>query len=524
MRRTRTVGRAAIDMGVATAVSRSFGLVRVLVIAGVLGTTFLGNTFQASNSVSNVLFELLAAGALSAVLVPTFVELLDRGDQEEAERLAGGLLGVALVGLGAISALGIVFAPELARALTSGNHDARVAAQQRELATYLLRFFVPQVLLYAFGAIATAVLYARRRFAVTAAAPIGNTLVMVVCLLVFRAQAGAHPGFDLTVTERLLLAIAGTGGVVAFVGTLSIACRRTGFRLRPRRPGRDRAVRRLLQFSFWGLFLNAGTGVLLGAALVIGNSVEGGVVAYQAAFVFFLAPYAVLAQPIHTAILPEISGEAARGELDAFAESVRRALDSMALLVIPASVAFVVFAQPMMKVVAFGAAAGSGVTLLAAGVASLGIGLYAYGAFLLLARAYYALGESRWPALVAVGSAVVGVVVMATGASAAHGAAKVAALGVGHSAAYLLGALVLGAGLWKRTGLAIVPRQMGRALGAAGGIGVVAWLAMRAVGPEGRGETLAVTAVVAGLAAAAYVAILRVSGARLSLRPTVGRP
>ena len=108
--------------------------------------------------------------------------------------------------------------------------------------------------------------------------------------------------------------------------------------------------------------------------------------------------------------------------------------------------------------------------------------------------------------------------------SAAHGAAKVAALGIGHSAAYLLGALVLGGGLWKRTGLTIVPRQLGRALGAAGGIGVVAWLAMRSVDPEGRVETLAVTAVVGGLAAAAYVAILRVSGARLSLRPTVGRP
>ncbi|MDQ1521099.1 MAG: putative peptidoglycan lipid flippase, partial [Actinomycetota bacterium] len=55
-------------MGAVTAVSRGFGFVRVLVIAGVLGTTYLGNTFQATNSMSNVLFELLAAGALSAVL------------------------------------------------------------------------------------------------------------------------------------------------------------------------------------------------------------------------------------------------------------------------------------------------------------------------------------------------------------------------------------------------------------------------------------------------------------------------
>ena len=74
-------------------VSRAFGFLRVLVIAAVLGTTYLGNAFQAANSVSNVLFELVAAGALSAVLVPTFVQLLDKGDDAEANRLASGLLG-----------------------------------------------------------------------------------------------------------------------------------------------------------------------------------------------------------------------------------------------------------------------------------------------------------------------------------------------------------------------------------------------------------------------------------------------
>src|SRR5207247_8848505 len=122
-----------------------------------------------------------------------FVDLLDRGEQDAAERLAGGLLGLALIGLGVVAILGIVFAPALARALTAGNHNARIAAQQRALSTYLLRFFVPQVILYAYGAIATAVLYARRRFAVTAAAPIGNTLVIIACLVAFRLQAGPTP-------------------------------------------------------------------------------------------------------------------------------------------------------------------------------------------------------------------------------------------------------------------------------------------------------------------------------------------
>src|SRR6266508_4189725 len=98
-------------MGLATAVSRAFGFVRVLVIAAVLGTTYLGNAFQAANSFSNVLFELLAAGALSAVLVPAFVELLDADDRSGAESVAGGVVGAAVVGLGAIALVGILVAP-----------------------------------------------------------------------------------------------------------------------------------------------------------------------------------------------------------------------------------------------------------------------------------------------------------------------------------------------------------------------------------------------------------------------------
>ena len=76
----------------------------MLVVAAVLGTTFLGNAFQAANSVSNVLFELVAAGALSAVLVPTFVQLLERGDDAEADRLGErACSALALVGLGVVT-------------------------------------------------------------------------------------------------------------------------------------------------------------------------------------------------------------------------------------------------------------------------------------------------------------------------------------------------------------------------------------------------------------------------------------
>jgi putative peptidoglycan lipid II flippase len=505
----RSVARAAIGMGGVTAVSRVAGFARVLVIAGVLGTTYLGNTFQAANSVSNVLFELLAAGALSAVLVPTFVSLIDAGDDREAERLANGLLGYALVAMGVITAVGIALAPLLARLLSSGAPNAHVGAQQRHLATFLLWFFLPQVLLYAFGAIATGLLYARRRFAITAAAPMGSTVVMILCFIAFRVLAGANPGFDLSTAEKLLLAAAGTGGVIAYVGILVVAVRKAGFSVRPRWDRGDPALSRFARLAVWGVLLHSGAGMLLGAAIVAGNGVAGGVVAYQVAFTFFLAPYAVLAQPIHTAILPEMSRDVATGDLDAFARSIRWALDRMAWLVIPVSAGLVALALPMMRLVAFGSATKTGPALLAAGVASLALGMYPYGAFLLLARSYYALGDSRTPAIVAIGSALLGVAAMVVGSRTTHGAARVAALGIGHSTAYLLGVVALAIGCRRRTGRSIVPRELPIAVAVSGAIAAVVWLAMRALDPTGRVATVACLVLVGGLGAGFYALVVR---------------
>lgn len=502
-------------MGAVTVVSRLFGFVRVLVVAAVLGTTFLGNTFQSSNSLSNVLFELLAAGALSAVLVPTFVRMLDAGDDAEADRLAGGVLGVALVGLGAVTVVGVAGAPLLARLLTSGVADPAVAAEQEELTTFLLRFFIPQVLLYAFGTVATGLLYARRRFAITAAAPIGNTVAMVALLVVFRVVAGPEPTLELSLTERLLLAGAGTVGVLGFVGVLVVAAWRTGFTLRPRWPRRDPAVRELLAMSAWGVALHAVVGLLLGAALVIGNGVEGGTVAYQVAFVFFLAPYAVLAQPVHTAILPELS---ASRHGDGFAAWSRWGLDTIALLVVPVSAAFVALAVPAMRVLAFGAAR-DGVDLLAAGLAALGAGLFPYSAFLLLTRSYFALGDGRTPAIAALVSGSVGVAVMVGVGAATHGAARVAAIGIGHSVAYLVGAVMLGVGLSRRSGTAIVPRVLPPVAVVSALLGTAVWLAARALDPSGR---VANAAMLIGLlvpAAALYLVVIRLIPSVRPLRP-----
>jgi putative peptidoglycan lipid II flippase len=279
----------------------------------------------------------------------------------------------------------------------------------------------------------------------------------------------------------------------------------------------DRKLRRLLWLSAW-VALQPDVAVLLAAALVMGNQVAGGVVAYQFCFVAFLAPYAILAQPIHTTILPELTVDAGTRDMTAFADRLRWGLDGMSRLLLPVSAAYMALALPAMRVLAVGNSRHDA-DLFAAALASLGVGLFTYGTFLFFARAMYALGDSRTPAIIAGVSALVGAGVMvAGGLTFEHDTAKVAALGLGHSAAYFIGTLVLGGVLRKRVGHGFFPRAFLPALVASAALGGAAWLVEKLVAPSGRVADLLVLVAIGVVGLGLYVVLLRMlpkRGARL---------
>ncbi len=212
----------------------------------------------------------------------------------------------------------------------------------------------------------------------------------------------------------------------------------------------------------------------------------------------FLAPYAVLAQPIHTAILPELVVEAREHGLARVAASLRWALERMAVLVVPATAGMVALAEPAMRLVSFGEAGGEGSVVLAAAVAGLALGLLPYSAFLLLARGSSALGDSRTPGVVSVASALVGVAVMVVGSVTVDGAARIFVLGLGHTVAYGVGVVVLGVILTRRTGGSLWPAALGRIVAVAAVVGAGAWWVADQLVDAGSGR-LADLAVVAGI-------------------------
>lgn len=507
----RAVARSTVAMTALTAVSRATGLVRLLVMAAVLGTTFLGNTYESANTVPNLLFELFAAGVLQAVLVPTLVSFVDAGGRSEAEHIAGSVMGLAAGGLAVVACAGMVFAEPLMAVLVSGVDDPETRRAQVRLGALFLRFFLPQVVLYVAGLVATAVMNAHGRFALPVFAPVVNNVVVTATYaLFFVMRGGKAPSLDLSGAEQVVLAGGTTLGVVAFCAVPVVGARRLGFSLRPRLDYRHPRVRELGRRGAWAALYLAMTQLLLGVVLVLANRVEGGVVAYRIAFTFFLLPHALFAIPVFTALFPRMSREAQAGSWDAYSRSVTQGMSVIALLVLPASAVFIAAAFPVTEVTLFGASAGAGTTQVARALTGFAPGLVGYGGFLLATRAFYAAGDTRTPALLNAGLVVVAGGAM-VGTTAVIGPRfTVAALGLVHSAAYLAGTALLLVMLGRRVPFR-ARRGFGRtALTALAGA-VLAGLAMagvqQVVTGTGRGDALLSLAAALGAGGVLYAAV-----------------
>ena len=481
-------------------VSRLTGFVRVIAIGAALGTTFLGNTYQSSNLVSNILFELLAAGLLSSVLVPTFVARVAKGERGEAEHLAGALLGMLLAGLGVVVLAGAVASPWLMRALTVAVSNHGVRHDEVRLGTFFLWFFLPQVLLYAAGAVATGLLYADRRFVAASAAPVANNLVVVATMGVFWAmRSGGRPGLGIPLSQQLVLALGTTAGVVTMTAVPVAAAWRVGLRLRPRWDPRHAGLRELGRRGAWAAAYLGLTQLLIATTLVLANRVEGGVVAYQIAFTFFLLPHALIAHPIYTALYPQLSEDAEGARWDDFARRLGRGIRLSALLLLPAAALLAAVARPLLRVVAIGALAAGGRSLVAPTLAAYSAGLIGYSGFQLLTRASYATGDTRSPTLVNRVVSVGGAALMVVWSGHATGAHRVVVLGLAHSAAMLAGAAVLLVVVRRRARISLHSgAALARGAACAAAAGLVAQRLVLGLHAAGRGGAV-VAIVAAGL-------------------------
>ncbi|MEY2399209.1 MAG: putative peptidoglycan lipid flippase [Actinomycetota bacterium] len=507
---TRGAGRDAATVTTWNLISRLTGFARVVVLGGALGATRLGDTYQASNQVSNILFEFLAAGTLSAVLVPGLVARITAGDRDGARAFAGTLLGRALVVLAPIVVFGAIFARPAMHLFFSGN-DASTRAAQIRLGAFLLLFVLPQLLLYAWGAVITALLHADGRFAAAALAPVANNVVVTAALGLFwlRGASGLHLGLS----DKMLLGGGALGGVLCMTAIPAIAARRAGLSVAPVWRSSVHATTPVGDVLWASLVVVPAQLFLLGS-LVVAGRVAGGVVACQIGFTLFLLPHALLGHPIATVAYPRLAASWANDDAAELRRSAGRGLTAALLLTAPAAALLAALAPWVVRVVAVGALAhGTGDALVAAALTGYAVGLSAYSWSLFMTRVSYASGDVRAPGVAAVIGGACGAVVLV----AMSGRADTTVLrwiGLAHSAMAALMVAGLVVVLVRRGVLEMQVRRWATVVMAAVIAGVATrWLA-DAVGGTSRfaSATTVGAAAVAGLAV--YVVALWVGGIR----------
>ena len=450
-----SLARGAAATTIATAISRVTGFIRVIVVAAAMGTTFLANTYQTANTAPNVLFELVAAGVLTSVFVPTFVDYLVKDERDEGWAAANALTAVALIGLVVLAVLLALGAPLVMRALTLGVENDRLRADEIALGSTFLRLFAPQIVFYGVGMIMTGALHAHRRFALPAIAPIFNNAVVIVVYVTYALMRGSRaPSVaGITTAETWVLGAGTTLGVVAMTVCLMPQLRRLGWRFRLSVDPSHPAVRRGARLGVWALGYAGGYQAGLIVVLLLANRVEGGVAAYQWAYTFFYLPHALFGVPIFNVLFTAMSEHAARDEIEGAIARLRDSLAMLAFILIPIAAVLLVTAEVLAQLtLRYGVMTEAGSDLVGRVLQAFAVGLPSYSAFLVFTRAFYAIGDTKTPALINAGTVVVASAAGAAFFFLAEPGWEVPGLALGHSLGFFLGTAVLARTFARRAG------------------------------------------------------------------------
>jgi putative peptidoglycan lipid II flippase len=478
--------RSTATMAVGTALSRVTGFLRLSAMAFALGVaeSRLADSYNVANNIPNIVYELILGGILTSVFVPVFVQQVTTRSREDAWRSAHAVMTVTLVVLAAVTLIGVLAAPWIVRLYTLRVPPGADRAEAQQLATLFLRFFMPQIALYGLGAVATGLLNAHRRFAIPMFAPILNNVVVIASFLAFAFMTGPEalptPG-NITLAQKLVLAVGTTGGVAAMTFALWPSLRGIGYRWRWRLEWRNPAVRQLLRLSGWVVAYVILNQVGLLFVIILAGKQQGGYTAYQAAFIFFQLPHAIFSVSIMTALLPSMSEDWVRRDRTDFRRDLARGLGGSAFVVIPAAAGYLALAQPIVRLLLeHGVASGHSTELVSSVLRFFALGLFQFSAFLLFLRAFYAMQDTRTPALINVVAVAVNV-----GANfALFPILGVRGLALGHAFGYSVAAVAAGLILRRRLegleGRALA-RGLAKVVAAAVLTGAAAWGAARLI-------------------------------------------
>lgn len=399
------LGRSSVVMAAGTAVSRLGGLVRnVLLVAAVGGVGAVADGFDVANKLPNVMFAILAGGALNAVLVPQIVKAYRA---ENTQERLDKLLTVSGVGILALTAVLTASSSLIVIGYTEGW-----SAEQRALATVFAFWCIPQLFFYGLYTLLGQVLNARGQFGPYMWAPVLNNVVSIIGFGIFVVAFGQAPGgrlddLDAWDTPRtILLAGTATLGIAVQALVLIVPLWRSGFRWHFRLGVRGIGLRSAGTVAGWtfAAVLLEQLGVLYltrvttraGALATAAGTVDAtaGNMAYSQALLIYLLPHSLVTVSIATALFTGLSKAAAAGETERVRDDLSLGVRTVGVFTVFATVAMVVLAAPVTALLV-PTLSEAGVRAVSPVLVALSLGLVPLGAMVLMKWVYFAYEDGR---------------------------------------------------------------------------------------------------------------------------------
>ncbi len=386
---TRQIARAAGTVMAAFILSNLAGLARQILVARAFGTGMEMEAFNAANRVAETLFNLVAGGALASAFIPTFTGLLTKGEREHAWKLASSIANLALITLIVISGLAAIFARPIVHYILAPGFVVDPAKEA--LTISLMRLMLPSAVIFGLSGIVMGVLNSNQVFFVPALTPALYQFGMIFGVTVLSPKSGIYGlawgvviGSALHLCVQIPSLVRQKSRYFPIFGLNSSAVREVLWLLGPRLFGVA-----VVQLNFW---VNTRL-----ASLQPAGSVTGVVTA----FTLMLMPQAAIAQSIAIAAMPTLASQFTLGKIDDLRSSLAASLRGVLLLSVPASVGLMLLRYPIITLLyQRGVFDAHSTDLVAWALLWYAAGLVGHCVVEILARAFYALHDTRTPVMV----------------------------------------------------------------------------------------------------------------------------